>query len=91
MEEKERLKIQNDIIGLIAVMPQNRIKWKYQYPPERRGAVIALLHVLGMSWESANKFSFNGNNGNIEYLKLFKKLARSPPRTKDTGFPSEVV
>lgn len=51
-----------------------KIKWKYQCPPERRGAVMGLLNILGMDWEKANQFTLIARSQN-EFEKLFKNLA----------------
>jgi hypothetical protein len=63
-------KIEKEVLLLM----RGKIDWHCQCPPERRGAEIALLHVLGMSWEKANKFSFDGKNMEKDYQKLFLKL-----------------
>lgn len=37
------------------------IKWSYQCPPERYGAMIALIHLLGFSWEKAKQFTLKAD------------------------------
>ena len=66
----DRNKIEREVLLLM----RGQIAWHCQCPPERRGAEIALFHVLGMSWEEANKFSFDGANLDVDYLEKFKEL-----------------
>lgn len=48
-------KIEAQIYGLF----DGTIRWNNQCPPERSGAMIALIHLLGASWERAHEIVFN--------------------------------
>lgn len=69
---KTRGHIQADILDLF----EGCLDWHCQCPPERRGAEIALFHCLGMGWEEANKFTFDGSNTRRDYLEKFKELQK---------------
>jgi hypothetical protein len=51
--ERKRNEIKNTIYELFS----QKINWSWECPPERRGAIIALLHELGINWERANRMS----------------------------------
>jgi hypothetical protein len=50
---KRKSEIKEEIYKLFSL----KTDWEFQCPLERRGAIISLLHELGVDWESANKMS----------------------------------
>ena len=51
----KREQVIKDLLGIF----RGDIDWEFQCPPERAGAMIALLHVLGAGWERAKGISLH--------------------------------
>lgn len=45
------------IIESIMDILEGRVNWDFQCPPEKIGAQVALLHLLGFSWEESKEIA----------------------------------
>jgi len=75
-----------EIIQEIKALFEGKTQWDYQCPPENRGAQIALMRLLGISWKEANMISLGKRTigGHFTFGELLEDIEKAEAQVPKT-------